>query len=684
MLVPTTHADGKKESNNRERKYDLDADTQRNYAECGVRFYLLGIMRVHGPQDEDLLPGPRKLRALLAYLCLTEEARTSRSRVVNLLWSDSADQQAASSLRHGLWQLSRLLSHHIPGLIQVDRDAIRLDKSRCWIDVRETLERGDRLLEGFDGLTIPFDGWLREERAALENRARLVLEQTLQRLIDEGASPDTRATAARRLVNFEPTHEGALRALMAAFHDMGEPAQAIREFERFQRAMRSADLPISAQTITLYESIRLIATNRPRKQFAIPEPRRSSAAFGDRQSQPQEDRASIAVLPFGSVSNLGRYDYAAAGIEDQLVEGLSRVPNLFVISRMSTMPFRREARTPRELGDVLGVRYVVSGRMGVLGDDIGIQAELNDTQRTGPIWSWSTEERHFDWGEVNERLIDSIVRRVAPWGRGQVPGRSQNPCPEAYDLFLRAQENMHNSSQVVFSTCEELLDAALALEPNYASALAWRARWHLLRIAQGWSRSPERDAEWAENFAKRAVQCDRSEPMALAVHAYLAAYLHRDFDLALRRFEKALATNPNSAQAWFWSATVSAWLGDGPRCIEQISRTLALSPYDPLTHAYNTTAALGYFVNDEYQRAIEHALRAIYENRSHLIGYVVLAMSLALCGFHAEAARAVADLRKLDPNFTVTRFRERSPACSGPKGDLFCDALMRAGVPISD
>ena len=87
---------------------------------------------------------------------------------------------------------------------------------------------------------------------------RKILEAELDRLIEQNAKPEVRAAAARRLINFEPTHEGAARNLMKAFAQMGDRAQAIREFERCRQALLTVlDLPPSKETSAVYEAIRI-------------------------------------------------------------------------------------------------------------------------------------------------------------------------------------------------------------------------------------------------------------------------------------------------------------------------------------------------------------------------------------------------------------------------------------------
>jgi tetratricopeptide (TPR) repeat protein len=170
------------------------------------------------------------------------------------------------------------------------------------------------------------------------------------------------------------------------------------------------------------------------------------------------------------------------------------------------------------------------------------------------------------------------------------------------------------------------------------------------------------------------------EPMALAVHGQVASYLYKDFDLAFRRFEAALRINANAAPAWMWSAAAHAWMGNGPRAIEEINKAMALSPYDPLMYAYNAYASIAYLVDSQYERAIECALRCLRENRTYTAAHRLLVIALVLAGRENEARASARRLLELEPGLTVAGFRRRYPGSASPQADLFCDALARAGV----
>jgi TolB-like protein/DNA-binding SARP family transcriptional activator len=683
-------------------------------------------MRAVAPGGADFLPRGRKTRGLLACLCLAQGERISRGRLVGMLWDRSADAQARMSLRQSLSELNSVVNRQVPGLVEIGRDSVRIDVHKCWIDALAILQAtadvatetgalvqpySERLLEDLDGITPAFDQWLTAERTRFEDRVRKILEEEVDRLTEQNAPPELRAAAARRLISFEPTHEGAVRSLMRSFAQMGDRAQAIREFERCRQVLQSMlDLPPSKETVAVYEAIRIESPQTASPAlFEQPAAVRTSEAIdaGSPAASPvrweirkQGDQAtaaaasgreprygpSIAVLPFRDLTGDPAHHFVAEGLVEDLIEALSRVPNFFVISRLSTLAFRDQDRHPREIGDVLGVRYVISGSVRVREDRLRLTIELTDAQLGAALWFAKFDERFADLFEVQDRLCEMIVGKVAPYLRAAEINRIRVKRPdslEAYDLFLRAQENMHNSSRAVFEMSEALFDAAIAKDPHYAAALAWRAYWHVLRVGQGWSPDPAHDATQADHFARAAIECNSMEAMALAVHGQVASYLYKDFDLAFRRFEAALRINANAAPAWMWSAAAHAWMGNGRRAIQEINKAMALSPYDPLMYAYNSYASIAYLVDGQYERAIECALRCLRENPTYTAAHRQLVIALVLAGRENEARASARRLLDLEPGLTVAGFRRRYPGSASPHTDLLCDALARAGIPLS-
>ncbi|MGE5270822.1 MAG: BTAD domain-containing putative transcriptional regulator [Thiohalocapsa sp.] len=643
-----------------------------------------------GPVGEDILPRARKTQAALAYLCLAQGERVPRGRLAGIVWDRSAEAQARDSLRHALSELSR--GGH--WRIEMDHDSVRLDTTGCWIDAFEAPDRPELLLDNLYGISSAFDQWLIGERIRFENRWQAILDRELEELATRGAAPELRAAAARKLLNFIPTHEAALRHLMTAFVEMDDRAQAIREYERFRLAFTaSLGMPPSEATLNLYEAIRIDARVKARNHGMVEPPALlPGPAEGSRRAEApavgltRGFEPSIAVLPFRNLSGDGGRDHVAEGLAEDLVEALSRVPGLFVISRLSAAAYRSQERPPNEIGLALGARYIVSGSVRLNDNRLRLVVELIDTKSGAALWTSRFDEHFSDLLEMQDRLAETVVRSIAPHLRYAELQRTRIKRPEhqdAYDLLLRAQERMHNPSREVFESADPLFRLATERPPRYAAALAWWAYWHVMRVGQGWSSDDAADTEAADRLAKEAVLCDATEPMAYAVQGHVAAYLRRDFDMAFACFETALQMNPNSARAWLWNANAHAWIGEGARAVDKVNRAMALSPYDPLVCAYSGGAAIAYLADGQYDRAVEFALRCIRDNRGYTAAYKLLILGLSLSGREGEARTPLHQLLLLEPKFSVEHYRNRFPGRDGPLAAPFCDALARAGVPHS-
>lgn len=396
---------------------------------------------------------------------------------------------------------------------------------------------------------------------------------------------------------------------------------------------------------------------------------------------------SVAVLPFRSLSPGSDPKLAADGLTEDLVEAVSRAPGVFVVSRLSTSAFKSQDRSPQEIGAALGVRYILSGSVRFLDERLRVIVELTEADTAKVIWLSQLDDNRSDLLELQNSLAQRVAISISPRLRSAELKRIKIKRPEdynAYDLFLRAQENMHDPSREIFDSAGQLLNAAIAREADYATAIAWLAHWHVLRVGQGWSSNTTYDSDQAEYFAQRAIDCDPSEALAYAVQGHVAAYLRKEFDQAFECFETALQLNPNSARAWLWNANAHAYVGEGRLAVEKVKKAMALSPFDPLMYAYSCSANLAYMADGKYERAVEFGLRCIRQNPGYTSGYRMLIPALIMAGKRDEAQARAHQLLTLQPSLTVERFRRRFPGSASPLGELCCDALAQAGIPYSN
>ena len=221
----------------------------------------------------DILPRGKKARAILGYLSLGAGQRVSRARLTAMLWDRTPDVQARSSFRQALHELLLAMGPLASELILADRETVKLSTKLCWVDAtailapETTSESSSRselsalcageLLEELDGISASFDEWLLSERTRFTQQLSDLLEAELNEVTRSKTNLKQQVSNVRRLIAFDPTHEGASRALMRALAKLGERAQALREYERCRKALRKAlDVEPSPETRALADAIR--------------------------------------------------------------------------------------------------------------------------------------------------------------------------------------------------------------------------------------------------------------------------------------------------------------------------------------------------------------------------------------------------------------------------------------------
>ncbi len=397
------------------------------------------------------------------------------------------------------------------------------------------------------------------------------------------------------------------------------------------------------------------------------------------------DRPSIAVLPFRTLPSDPLHDFLGDLLAEDVIGHLSRLTDLFVISRLSTTPFRDRLYEPRSVAEALGVRYVLSGTILLAsGGHLQVSAELTEADVGRVVWSERFKGSMTDVFQMHEALAQDIAKRVVPYVRQLELQRARTKRLEnltAYELTLRAIDHFHRSSRADLEQAKPLLEAAIESEPGYATPYAWLAHWYVRRVGQGWSDDTVHDTAQAHRLSAAALERDETDSLVLTVCGLVAGYLDKDLHSAISYLDRALAINPSEASAWVWSTSTHAWLGQGEEAVRRSERAMALSPFDPRMYTFASIAGTANVVAGHYDKAIECCRQSLRLNRMFASTHRILAISLALAGDLEGARQAAANLLGLEPGLTVERFRARYPGNQSAHIDPFCEALAMAGVP---
>jgi DNA-binding SARP family transcriptional activator/Tfp pilus assembly protein PilF len=658
-----------------------------------VRIHLLGTLRAISYLGQDLVPRGRKARAILGYLCLHAGQRVPRAKIAALLWDRVPDHQARASLRQSLRELLLAFGPLADEVLETDAEMVRLNQRVCWVDSAAILAgphpanllRTDlaalcegELLEDLNGVSEAFDEWLLMERARFATEITAVFDEELHQIAQADVPAERRAGLARRIIACEPTHEGASRILMAALGDMGEKAQALREFERCRMAMRTRlEVEPSAETRALYERLRSAPT-RPKIENghgaqAHGEPRASMAV-----SAPTTSRLRIGVIPFQAAAEENAQ--LAFSLSQEIASALARFRWFDVVAALTPQP--QTAQWDEAFLRAKGWHYAVEGNLISGAEKISFSVRLLDLgTEIRPVWNDRFEIASDMLDQLHDRVVAPVVARIDPAilfieGQQAVQRRSG-----ATSLVLQALPAFVAMQRGPFEKAGDLLNEALRIDPQNAKAAAWKAFWHVFHTGQDWSSDPRASLEEAQQLALRATRNDPENAEAYAICGHVCSFLEKDYDLARHYFNTALRLNPNITFAWAMSAATYNYAGDPDAALQHLQRYTALSSFDPNAYFGDTIYTTTYVLKGDYAAAYRFGKRAVRACPDFSNSYKHLIAALGHLGRPDEAAPYVQKLLQLEPHFTIARFIGSYPLARQEDRDNYARGLELAGVP---
>ncbi|WP_165943591.1 adenylate/guanylate cyclase domain-containing protein [Roseicella aquatilis] len=420
--------------------------------------------------------------------------------------------------------------------------------------------------------------------------------------------------------------------------------------------------------------IRIHAIDTYAQRVALPLPRPPAHAL-----------PSIAVLPLHNLGGEKGDDYFAEGVVEDIVVSLAGLRELFVIARASTLAFRGAQPDPRQLGRALGVRYLLTGSLRRQGRQLRIAIQLCETQTGGMLWGDRITAETEDLFEVQDRITRRVVAGIAPNVRSAELARALRQRPEsftAYDHMLKALAGINSLCREIFEEARDHLAQAMAEDPDFAMPIAWAARWHSLRVGQGWSPDPAEDARTAAALAQRAIELDPQNALALATYGHLRSYLLHDCASGRPYLDRALEACPNSATAWVLSGANLAYLGRGAEAVRHAEQGIQLSPFDQGRAYHYSFLAIAHYANGSYEESLTWARRSVGENPFYTSVRRSVIVALAGLGRIEEARQEAARLLELEPDFRLGPYeRVRLPYEQAALRRRCMEHLRAAGLP---
>jgi TolB-like protein/class 3 adenylate cyclase len=396
---------------------------------------------------------------------------------------------------------------------------------------------------------------------------------------------------------------------------------------------------------------------------------------------PLPDKPSIAVLPFQNISGDPEQEYFADGMVEEIITALSKIRWFFVIARNSTFTYKGRAVDVKEVGRELGVRYVLEGSVRKSGNRIRVTAQLVEAATGNHVWAERYDRDLADIFAVQDEITERVVAAIEPELYAAEQVRSQNKPPDSLDAWecvIRALSLIGQGARDANTEAEALCRRAIAIAPGYARAHSLLA-WALLRRTV-WSGDLQTVVPEVSAEMQTAFTLDDRDPWAHFVQGMLQQRL-RHPDEAARSARRALELNPNFALAHALLAITLAIQAAHQEAVDSAEHALRLSPRDRPVGLYASMAMMNvHFTAGRYLESASWARSAIEKSPGYLSGHINLIAALALAGDLTAAAEARDTLRRLHPEFSVTRINENQPL-TGEVADRIREGLRKAGVP---
>lgn len=394
---------------------------------------------------------------------------------------------------------------------------------------------------------------------------------------------------------------------------------------------------------------------------------------------------TIAVVPFAPQQTPAPHDVIGEVLAEEVIRALSRSPDLSVISRLSTTAFRGRDLSLGDIRSHLNADYILSGKYSADDRRIVLDAELADAKSGRVLWTDRLKGEMADLLHGEQALVGQLISEVGDAVISRELQRSRlEPLPtlRAYTLLMGAIALMHRLSQSDFERAHQLLQTLIDRGIRQPIPYAWLAKWHVLRVQQGWYEDEHQEAYLALEATKRALDIDPQCSLALAIDGLVHTHLLKKLDVALERYNDAIAADPNNPLAWLLKGTQLAFTGEGTDAVEHTERAIKLTPLDPHRYYYDSLAATACLAAHEFGRALELAQRSLRANRKHTSTLRTMITAQWQLGLHAEARQTAQELLKLEPSLTISRWRERHPGAPYRFGELASSSLHQAGIPL--
>lgn len=396
---------------------------------------------------------------------------------------------------------------------------------------------------------------------------------------------------------------------------------------------------------------------------------------------------AIAVLPFTNMSGNPDDEFFTDGMTEDIITGLARFTNLFVIARNSTFRFKGQGVDVRAVGREVGARYVLEGAIRRSAGQLRVSSQLIDASTGTHLWA-ENYDRDLTTGEIfavqdgiTNRVVATLAGAEGVLTRSGASTLKSKPTDnlDAYEAVLRAFSYWDRQTPAEHLEVREALERGVELDPQYGHAWACLSIVYLDEFRVGFNPRPD-PLERALEAAQRSVDLDPTGH--LSQHALAQIHFYRgDLEAFFPAAQRGVQLNPNDSAIVAMTGLLTAYAGEWKTGLALLEKAMALDPYHP--GWYYFPLAFEHYRNGNYERALEEARKV------NMPGYYPTHMTLAAIygqlGRTKEALVSIENLLQLFPGYGPRAWEELGKWFIKP--DMVkhvVEGLRKAGLEIPE
>jgi adenylate cyclase len=487
----------------------------------------------------------------------------------------------------------------------------------------------------------------------------------------------------KKSLQLSPNAQGSYVGLITSYSLLGREEEARAAAQELLRVNPKFSVEVWAKTMPYKNGEKLALFADALRKAGLPDQPPIEKADPNKMALPLPDLPSIAVLPFVNMSGDPKQEFLSDGITEEITTALSKVPQLFVISRESSFSYKGKHVKVKQVSEELGVQYVLEGSVQRSSDRIRINAQLIDALTGRHVWSDRFDRDLKDLFA----LQDEITLKILTAMRVKLTEGEQASSWEKYfrgkqglDCYLKMMEvrnylGGHNMKDLQMA--RPIVEEVIAICPENPMSFGTMAYFHWMEYWLGPVQSRRESIEKGIQMAQKAIAMDDS--IALA-HSLLGMFynLTREYDKAIAEGERALALDPGGVRVNMGLAMSLYYVDRSEEAIQLFQKAIRLDPIGSTGLYLNFANALKNA--GRFEEAISAYKKSIQRAPDNIFAHIGMAVTYIMMGREEEARAQGAEVLRINPNFSVDSWARLLPFKDQSTKDRVVNALRKTGL----